>query len=143
METNKTKKMIEKLGERIRELRQLKNMSQRELSSMANIDKMAIVRLENAQATSTLPVLLQVCDALSVSLSDLLYEAGFSEKYNKENRDLDDKENEMIKGLIFHIKNLKKKISILEEMLIEKDEIINELKKTVKELERIIKLNNL
>lgn len=60
------------LGKRIIELREQKGWSQADLARACNKDRQAIEKLENGKVNPTLYTLLEVANALEVSLSQLV-----------------------------------------------------------------------
>ncbi len=60
---------------RIREIRGLRQMSQRQLAAKMAVPRTYISKVENGRATPTLASLERLADALSVHLSDLLQES--------------------------------------------------------------------
>ncbi|WP_345991935.1 helix-turn-helix transcriptional regulator [Chryseobacterium sp. Chry.R1] len=60
------------LGKRIIELREQKGWSQADLARACNKDRQAIEKLENGKVNPTLFTLLEVANALEVSLSELV-----------------------------------------------------------------------
>lgn len=60
------------LGKRIIELREQKGWSQADLARACNKDRQAIEKLENGKVNPTLYTLLEVANALEVSLSKLV-----------------------------------------------------------------------
>lgn len=61
------------LGRRIKELRENKKLTQQQLAfKMGFKDKQVVNRYENDGANPTIFSLLQICDALEVSISELL-----------------------------------------------------------------------
>ncbi len=61
-----------KVGERIKELRRDKNLSQEEFAQEANIDRTHVSYLETARSDPTLSTLFKVAKALGLSVSELL-----------------------------------------------------------------------
>jgi transcriptional regulator with XRE-family HTH domain len=61
-----------KIGNRIIELRSQKGWSQSDLARACNKDRQAIEKLENGKVNPTLYSLLEVAQALSVGLSQLV-----------------------------------------------------------------------
>jgi len=61
-----------KVGQRIVELRSQKGWSQSDLARACNKDRQAIEKLENGKVNPTLYTLLEVANALEVSLSKLI-----------------------------------------------------------------------
>lgn len=60
------------LGKRIIELREQKGWSQSDLARACNKDRQAIEKLENGKVNPTLYTLLEVANALEISLSKLV-----------------------------------------------------------------------
>jgi len=63
------------IGSRIRELRILKKMSQKELAQKVNLTPGSISQIENNQIVPSITSFIQICNALGVKVSDLLNEA--------------------------------------------------------------------
>jgi len=72
MKTDIFNKLSIKIGVRIRILRESKNMSQQDLADLCNFDKSDMSKLEAGKANPTLKTFLIICQALEVSLSNLL-----------------------------------------------------------------------
>ncbi len=68
------KKSLRLLGERIRELRKERLLSQEKLAELAEIHVNHLRRIELGQANPTYLVLLRICAALDVTLPQLLTE---------------------------------------------------------------------
>jgi len=62
----------EKIGERIKEVRKLQEMNQDVLASALGISRVSLVNIEAGKQRVPLHVLLDICEALSVSLPDLV-----------------------------------------------------------------------
>lgn len=60
------------LGKRIIELREQKGWSQADLARACNKDRQAIEKLENGKVNPTLFTLLEIANALEISLSKLV-----------------------------------------------------------------------
>lgn len=58
------------IGARIKELRVLNNCSQRQLALKANKDPQSLERVENGKSCPTIFYLVEICDALDISLQD-------------------------------------------------------------------------
>ncbi|MGG9960872.1 helix-turn-helix domain-containing protein [Ferruginibacter sp. SUN106] len=69
MTRDKLKKTI---GKRIIQLREQKGWSQSDLARACNKDRQAIEKLENGRVNPTLYSLLEIADALEISLSKLV-----------------------------------------------------------------------
>ena len=65
------KKILRQLGERIRGARKERSLSQEALAELAEIHVNHLRRIELGQANPTYLVLLRICDALRLELSDL------------------------------------------------------------------------
>jgi putative transcriptional regulator len=65
-------KLKKKIGERIVELRTQKGWSQSDLARACNKDRQAIEKLESGKVNPTLFTLLEVANALEISLSKLV-----------------------------------------------------------------------
>ena len=65
-------KLKKKIGQSIVELREQKGWSQSDLARACNKDRQAIEKLENGKVNPTLFTLLEVAEALGISLSKLL-----------------------------------------------------------------------
>lgn len=61
-----------KIGQRIVELRSQKGWSQSDLARACNKDRQAIEKLENGKVNPTLYSLLEIANALKVSLKELV-----------------------------------------------------------------------
>ena len=59
-----------KIGERIRNLRQLSNLTQEELAERANLTKGFISQIERDLTSISLDSLIQILDALDENISD-------------------------------------------------------------------------
>ena len=62
--------MAKTLGERIRELREAKDLTQREIANRIGIDDYYISRLENNHVNPTLATMQKIASALDVELRD-------------------------------------------------------------------------
>jgi putative transcriptional regulator len=65
-------KLKKKIGERIIELRTQKGWSQSDLARACNKDRQAIEKLESGKVNPTLYTLVEVADALGITLSKLV-----------------------------------------------------------------------
>lgn len=66
------KKALKDLANRIREVRLQKGLTQEELAHSIGKDKQAIQRLERGETSPGYLSLLEVCEGLEISISDLL-----------------------------------------------------------------------
>ncbi|WP_424492722.1 helix-turn-helix domain-containing protein [Salinimicrobium sp. GXAS 041] len=60
-----------KVGKRIQEIRQIKNISQQELAAKCNFEKSNMSRLESGRVNFTLATLNRVAQGLEVSIVEL------------------------------------------------------------------------
>lgn len=63
---------LKKLGANIKRLREMKNLSLRELSYACDIDNSKISKIEKGQINITFTTILQLAKALEISPSELL-----------------------------------------------------------------------
>lgn len=63
---------LEKLGSRIRELRQQKSLSQEEFAQLAELDRSYIGQIERGERNISFNNLVRIADAFDISLSDIL-----------------------------------------------------------------------
>ncbi|MBN2828167.1 MAG: helix-turn-helix transcriptional regulator [Tissierellales bacterium] len=61
-----------KIGERIRDLRESKGISQQNLAAICNFEKANLSRLEAGRTNPTVSTLYKISQALEVSLSELV-----------------------------------------------------------------------
>ena len=64
---------FEDLGLRIAKIRESKNLSAYELSLRIGKDASYINKLENGKINPSFKTLLQICDALSISINKIIY----------------------------------------------------------------------
>lgn len=62
---------INKLGSKIRQLREEKNISQQILADMCNMPKSSIGRIERAEVSVTIKSLIKISNALEVEIINL------------------------------------------------------------------------
>lgn len=72
--TDKEKKILIKLGERVKLLREERNLSQFQLANEAEIPKTQIGRIERAEINTTYLTLYKIATALKVNLKELIQE---------------------------------------------------------------------
>lgn len=60
-----------KVGKRIQEIRELKNISQQELAAKCNFEKSNMSRLESGRVNSTLATLNRIAQGLEVNIVEL------------------------------------------------------------------------
>ncbi|MDD2979983.1 MAG: helix-turn-helix transcriptional regulator [Hespellia sp.] len=65
----------ENLGERISKLRGNKKLSQEELASIINVTRETLARLETAKRKPSLDTIVEIANALEVSVDDLLVDS--------------------------------------------------------------------
>jgi transcriptional regulator with XRE-family HTH domain len=70
---------IKFFGARLRHLREERRMSQQELADYADVSKMTVHRIETAQFSATLDVLLSLTKALKLPLNELVSIPGLEE----------------------------------------------------------------
>lgn len=72
MTTNKNIELTIKIGNRIRLLREAKNISQQDLAALCNFEKANMARLEAGRTNPTISTLFKISKALQITLSVLL-----------------------------------------------------------------------
>ena len=65
------KEYLQKLGTKIRKLREERNLSQFDLAADCNLPKTQIGRIERAEINTTVKTLIKISTALNISLKDL------------------------------------------------------------------------
>ncbi|MBR1737513.1 MAG: helix-turn-helix transcriptional regulator [Firmicutes bacterium] len=106
-----------KTGARIKYFRNIKNLSQEELALLAGINPAYIGHIERGIKCPTVATLSKVCDALGISLSELLNfenqkEDSYSQSVKKINlslEQLDDMDIDIVANIISEIVKLKKR----------------------------------
>ena len=71
---NSSSEILLKFGNRVRELRKLKNLSQEELAYRADVHRTYIGMIERAEKNITLQNIEKIANALEVSINDLFNE---------------------------------------------------------------------
>jgi len=61
-----------KVGQKIRQIRELKKITQQELAALCNIEKSNMSRIEAGRSNLTLKTMLIISDSLSIEIKDLL-----------------------------------------------------------------------
>ena len=61
-----------KIGDKIKELRELKNLSQQDLAALCNLEKSNMSRIEAGRTNLTIKTLFKISNALKVPLKDLV-----------------------------------------------------------------------
>ncbi len=59
------------IGSRIREIRELKGISQQDLAAGCNFEKSNMSRIEAGRSNITIGTLVKICDVLNVKLSEI------------------------------------------------------------------------
>lgn len=67
-----------KIGQRIKELREIANMSQKDLSYAADLDRSYIASVENGQRNVSIVNIEKIANALGVNLKQFFSDAQFS-----------------------------------------------------------------
>jgi transcriptional regulator with XRE-family HTH domain len=62
----------EKVGEKIKEVRKVRNMNQDELASQLGISRVSLVNIESGKQRVPVHVLLDICESLNLTLNDLI-----------------------------------------------------------------------
>lgn len=68
-----------KIGKRIKELRELSNMSQKDLAYAADLDRSYIASIENGQRNVSIVNIEKIASALNVTLNKFFEDAKFNE----------------------------------------------------------------
>ena len=68
----KKKDVLVGIGLKIRELRELKNISQQDLAAACNFEKSNMSRIESGRSNLTIGTLLKICEVLEVKLVDIV-----------------------------------------------------------------------
>ena len=66
--------LLVKIGERIKEIRLKKSMSQNDLAMECNFEKASMSRIESGQTNPTVRTLSKICNALDITMVDLFRE---------------------------------------------------------------------
>ena len=61
-----------KIGDKIKELRELKNLSQQDLAALCNFEKSNMSRIEAGRTNLTIKTLFKISNALKVPVKDLV-----------------------------------------------------------------------
>ena len=61
------------IGDRIREIRKSKKLTQEKLSELAEIEPSNMSHIERAATKVSLPTLVKICNALGVTLDEVVY----------------------------------------------------------------------
>lgn len=76
----------EKIGQRIKELRELKEMSQKDLAYTADLDRSYIASVENGQRNISIVNIEKIAVALGVSLNDFFNDGKFDNAAKRSKR---------------------------------------------------------
>ncbi|WP_438965083.1 helix-turn-helix domain-containing protein [Flavobacterium sp.] len=71
------KKIAFETGQRIKNLRKQKKLSQTDLAIMVGMDRQYLYKIESAKVTPNIGTITSIAFALNVSLSELFYEINF------------------------------------------------------------------
>lgn len=66
------KALLEKVGNRIKEIRESKNITQQELAARCDFEKSNMSRIESGNTNPTLLTLYKICTSLDISLEELM-----------------------------------------------------------------------
>lgn len=66
------RRLLKKFGERVRELRRRKGLSQEEFAALAEMDRSYMGAIERGEQNPSLWVIARIADALGVTIPDLL-----------------------------------------------------------------------
>jgi len=77
----------QKIGQRIKELREAAKMSQKDLSYAADLDRSYIASVENGQRNISILNIEKIAVALSVTLKDFFDDGQFDNAAKRSNRD--------------------------------------------------------
>lgn len=64
--------ILKKIGARIKEIREIKGISQQDLASTCDFEKANMSRIEAGRTNFTISTLYKICQALEITLSDLV-----------------------------------------------------------------------
>lgn len=65
-------KLYTEIGKRIRSFRKKKRLTQAELAELAKLKRTSITHIENGNQNSPLHVVMAICNALEIEISDLI-----------------------------------------------------------------------
>ncbi|MBN1124422.1 MAG: helix-turn-helix transcriptional regulator [Sedimentisphaerales bacterium] len=68
-------KRTEKLAAQLKSLRKARDLTQEQLSKLAGVSKAMLSQIEQNKINPTVAIILKICDALNVSITELLGEA--------------------------------------------------------------------
>lgn len=64
--------ILKKIGSRIKEIRELKGISQQDLASTCNFEKANMSRIESGRTNFTISTLYKISQALEITISELV-----------------------------------------------------------------------
>ena len=67
-----SEQILKKIGSRIKEIRELKNISQQDLAASCNFEKANMSRIEAGRTNFTISTLLKISSALNTTIADLV-----------------------------------------------------------------------
>lgn len=67
-----SEQILKKIGERIKEIRELQGISQQDLAATCNFEKANMSRIEAGRTNFTISTLYKISQALNTSLSNLI-----------------------------------------------------------------------
>ena len=67
-----SEQILKKIGARIKEIRELKNISQQDLAASCNFEKANMSRIEAGRTNFTISTLLKISSALNTTIADLV-----------------------------------------------------------------------
>lgn len=68
----KKKQLQQKIGEKIKEIRESKMISQQNLAAMCNFEKGNMSRIESGRTNTTIATIYKISQALEVKMADIL-----------------------------------------------------------------------
>lgn len=64
--------ILKKIGAHIKEIRELRGISQQDLASTCNFEKANMSRIESGRTNFTISTLYKICQALDITISELV-----------------------------------------------------------------------
>ena len=71
------------VGFRVKQLRKMRNMTTKELSTLCGVSQSTISKLENVNRIPDVPIIEKICNALNITLLDFFMTEKFSEPLNE------------------------------------------------------------
>lgn len=68
----KKEQLQQKIGERIKEIRESKMISQQDLAAMCNFEKGNMSRIESGRTNTTIATIYKISQALGVKMTDII-----------------------------------------------------------------------